>query len=70
MTPNRSSAAITKPNQSASVMQQNAEPHGSLGDFPTPPWATRALLNRLYQTPGKWLKLTNRHQNVNNVEQA
>lgn len=24
-------------------MQQRSEPHGSLDDFPTPPWATRAL---------------------------
>lgn len=54
MTQNRSSAAITTANQSTSVMQRNSEPHGSLGDFPTPPWATRALLNRLYHTPGKW----------------
>ena len=26
-------------------MQQRAEPHDSLDDFPTPPWATRALCN-------------------------
>jgi hypothetical protein len=24
-------------------MQQRSEPHSSLDDFPTPPWATRAL---------------------------
>jgi hypothetical protein len=24
-------------------MQQRSEPHDSLDDFPTPPWATRAL---------------------------
>jgi hypothetical protein len=29
-------------------MQQRSEPHDSLDDFPTPPWATRALL--------QWLK--------------
>jgi len=30
-------------NKSSAVMQQDNEPHDSLGDFPTPPWATRAL---------------------------
>lgn len=30
-------------NRSSAVMQQRAEPHDSLDDFPTPPWATRAL---------------------------
>ncbi|WP_051357752.1 hypothetical protein [Leisingera caerulea] len=30
-------------NQSSAVMQQRSEPHSSLDDFPTPPWATRAL---------------------------
>jgi hypothetical protein len=30
-------------NRSSSVMQQRAEPHDSLDDFPTPPWATRAI---------------------------
>lgn len=36
-------------NRSSAVMQQRSEPHDSLDDFPTPPWATRALcewLNR------------------------
>lgn len=31
-------------NSSPAVMQQRREPHNSLDDFPTPPWATRALL--------------------------
>lgn len=31
------------PNTSSAVMQQRREPHDSLDDFPTPPWATRAL---------------------------
>lgn len=31
-------------NRSSAVMQQRSEPHQSLDDFPTPPWATRALL--------------------------
>lgn len=30
-------------NRSSAVMQQRSEPHHSLDDFPTPPWATRAL---------------------------
>lgn len=30
-------------NTSSAVMQCRAEPHDSLDDFPTPPWATRAL---------------------------
>ena len=30
-------------NRSHAVMAQRAEPHDSLDDFPTPPWATRAL---------------------------
>jgi hypothetical protein len=30
-------------NRSLAVMQQRSEPHDSLDDFPTPPWATRAL---------------------------
>lgn len=31
-------------NTSSAVMQQRREPHDSLDDFPTPPWATRALM--------------------------
>ena len=34
-------------NKSSAVMQRRSEPHDSLDDFPTPPWATRALLGRL-----------------------
>lgn len=34
-------------NRSSAVMQQRKEPHKSLDDFPTPPWATRALLGFL-----------------------
>lgn len=30
-------------NTSSAVMQQRSEPHSSLDDFPTMPWATRAL---------------------------
>lgn len=34
---------MTRQNTSSAVMQQRAEPHDSLDDFPTPPWAVRAL---------------------------
>ncbi len=34
-------------NRSSAVMQQRREPHDSLDDFPTPPWATRALFDHL-----------------------
>lgn len=30
-------------NKSTAVMQRRHEPHNSLDDYPTPPWATRAL---------------------------
>lgn len=38
-------------NRSSAVMQQRSEPHDSLDDFPTPPWATRALCEWLEQEP-------------------
>lgn len=34
---------MTSQNRSTAVMQRRVEPHDSLDDFPTPPWATRAL---------------------------
>ena len=34
-------------NRSSAVMQQRSEPHASLDDFPTPPWATRAMLEHM-----------------------
>lgn len=34
-------------NTSSAVMQQRREAHDSLDDFPTPPWATRAMCERL-----------------------
>lgn len=34
-------------NISTAVMQRRVEPHDSLDDFPTPPWATRALCEAL-----------------------
>lgn len=35
-------------NISTAVMQRRVEAHDSLDDFPTPPWATRAILNWLF----------------------
>ena len=37
----------TGKNRSSAVMQQRSEPHDSLDDFPTPPWATRALIEHV-----------------------
>lgn len=34
-------------NTSTAVMQRRVEPHDSLDDFPTPPWATRALCEQI-----------------------
>lgn len=34
-------------NTSSAVMQQRSEPHDSLDDFPTQPWATRALIEKV-----------------------
>ena len=34
-------------NTSHAVMAQRHEPHDSLDDFPTPPWATRALVEKV-----------------------
>ncbi|WP_149589810.1 methyltransferase [Tabrizicola flagellatus] len=41
-------------NRSSAVMQQRFEPTDSLDDFPTPPWATRALFDQLIGRHG-WL---------------
>lgn len=38
---------MTGQNTSSAVMQQRREAHDSLDDFPTPPWATRALCHWL-----------------------
>jgi hypothetical protein len=38
---------MTGQNRSSAVMQQRSEPLRSLDDFPTPPWATRALCEKL-----------------------
>lgn len=42
---------MTGQNTSSAVMQQRSEPHDSLDDFPTPPWATRALCEFLQHGP-------------------
>ena len=39
------------PNRSSAVMQQRTEPLDSLDDFPTPPWATRALMKTVFGVP-------------------
>jgi len=39
---------MTGQNKSTAVMQRRVEPHKSLDDFPTPPWATRALCEVLF----------------------
>lgn len=44
---------MTMQNISSAVMQQRSEPHDSLDDFPTPPWATRALLERINPRAGE-----------------
>jgi len=36
-----------KQNTSTAVMQRRIEPHDSLDDFPTPPWATRAFVQHV-----------------------
>lgn len=53
--------ARTTQNMSSAVMQQRREPKDALDDFPTPPWATRALCEWLsgrgeneYDRPGYW----------------
>lgn len=46
---------MTGQNTSPAVMQQRREPDDSLDDFPTPPWATRALMHHvLWRTAGTW----------------
>lgn len=39
-------------NTSHAVMAQRAEAHDSLDDFPTPPWATRALIEHVIWPSG------------------
>lgn len=41
-------------NTSTAVMQRRVEPHDSLDDFPTPPWATRALCEWIEDSIINW----------------
>ena len=41
-----------KQNTSAAVMAQRKESRRSLDDFPTPPWATRALVEHVLKPMG------------------
>lgn len=56
-------------NTSSAVMQQRSEPHDSLDDFPTPPWATRALCEWLLTNwagePGDMAEFTCREPAAN-----
>lgn len=56
-------------NTSSAVMQQRSEPHNSLDDFPTPPWATRALCEWLRanwcEEPSDWPAFTCREPAAN-----
>lgn len=56
-------------NRSSAVMQQRSEPHDSLDDFPTPPWATRALCEWLRRNwadePEDWAGFTVREPAAN-----
>lgn len=56
-------------NRSSAVMQQRSEPNDSLDDFPTPPWATRALCEWLRRNwddePSDWPGFTVREPAAN-----
>ena len=52
-------------NTSSAVMQQRSEPHDSLDDFPTPPWATRALCEFLSHDYGDLSQMTVREPAAN-----
>ena len=60
---------MTGQNTSSAVMQQRSEPHDSLDDFPTPPWATRALCEWLRlnwcDEPADWAAMTCREPAAN-----
>ena len=51
---------MTRQNRSSAVMAQRKEPHDSLDDFPTPPWAVRALLERQKMRGIIWEPAANR----------
>ena len=56
-------------NTSSAVMQRRVEAHDSLDDFPTPPWATRALCEFLRREwadePSDWADFTCREPAAN-----
>lgn len=43
---------VTQQNTSHAVMAQRIEAKDSLDDFPTPPWATRALIEHVIGDKG------------------
>src|SRR5215475_14443806 len=45
-------------NRSHAVMAQRVEAADSLDDFPTPPWATRALLEHVIEDCGPFRQMT------------
>ena len=45
-------------NTSHAVMAQRVEPKDSADDFPTPPWAARALLEHVLRNPGELATMT------------
>lgn len=49
-------------NTSTAVMQRRSEPHDSLDDFPTPPWATRALCEYLLHRTYDFVDWSERHE--------
>jgi hypothetical protein len=54
-------AALEKalPNGNRAIMSSRQEPDASLDFFPTPPWATRALIERVLQNPASGLDVWN-----------
>jgi hypothetical protein len=48
---------LRRGNTSHAVRAQRHEPHDSLDDFPTPPWATRALMTHVLQDFGADMRL-------------
>lgn len=52
-------------NRSTAVMQRRVEPHDSLDDFPTPPWATRAVCEQIEVIFGPMAKKTCREPAAN-----
>lgn len=49
---------MSRQNKSHAVMAQRIEPHISLDDFPTPPWASRALIEHVVLSKVSLQKMT------------